>query len=645
MQVYRYKDEEERVKQPILYNESDQVLEFAAEEFNNYIKGIDKALRIDQISFEVINENISGLQLKKIEPLLDDQYEINIKVSDQKVLYGRIKGSNSRSILLAVYHYLYHLGFRFLRPGKEFERIPDCVDISQYTFSQLFKADYRHRGVCIEGANSLENVVDFIDWLPKLGYNSFFIQFQYPYTFLERWYQHRFNPTLAKESFDMDKAIEYSGIIDEEIKKRGVLHHRVGHGWTCETIGVPALGWDKEDKPPENIDVKQLALLDGKREFYNGVPINTNLCYSNPRVQENMSNIIVQYGKEHSEVDYLHVWLADEYNNICECDSCRKDTPTDQYIRLLNLVDKKLELENMDTRIVFLLYQELLWAPQKERFKNPKRFVLMFAPISRTFESSYEDAGPSIPLKEYVRNDIELPTNLEENLGSLYSWKEVFDGDSFVYDYPLGRAHYGDLSYTKISNVISKDIQHLYNYGLNGYISCQELRCFLPNGLPNYVMGLTLFNKDLTLKEIEEDYYRSAYGSNWRFVKDYLNRLGKFYSPDYINGKGDRINPEIHRNLEGALTFIKQNEKKLVIYGSEVEERYKIFWDHLLYHYQYTFILTKALSELSKGDTLGADQSFYEFWTYICSNEQEFQQSLDVYRVTEVLTKYTGFQL
>lgn len=633
------------MKHPFQISDDDHVLRFASEELYHYIKKLNNSVDIDHISFEIFKDNQDDLQLKSMDPLLDDQYDINIKVTDQKMLYGKIKGSNSRSILLAVYRYLYHLGFRFLRPGKEFERIPDYVDINRYTFSQLFKADYRHRGVCIEGANSLENVVEFIDWLPKLGYNSFFVQFQYPFTFLDRWYQHRFNPTFSKEPFDMNKAIEYSAIIDEEIKKRGLLHHRVGHGWTCETIGVPALGWDREDKVPSNTDLNQLALLGDKREFFKGVPINTNLCYSNPSVQENMSNIIVQYAKNHPEVDYLHVWLADTYNNICECEQCKKDIPTDQYIRLLNLVDEKLEQENLDTKIVFLLYQELLWAPKKESFKNPKRFVLMFAPISRTFESSYKDAGDHIPMKEYVRNDIELPTNLEENLGSLYSWKKVFDGDSFVYDYPLGRAHYGDLSYTKIAQIINKDIKYLHNYGLNGYISCQELRCFLPNALPNYVMGITLFNKETSYDEIEEDYYKSSYGSHWKFVRDYLNQLGEFYNPDYFNGKGDRVNPEIHKKMEQALSFIKQNKRDLEIYAKEAKEEYRIFWNHLLYHYRYTHALTKALSFLSKGDNSGANQSFYEFWTYICSNEKDYQKSLDVYRITEVSTVYTGFQL
>ena len=40
----------------------------------------------------------------------------------------------------------------------------------------------------------------------------------------------------------------------------------------------------------------------------------------------------------------------------------------------------------------------------------------MFAPISRTFEASYDLEGPEKPVPPYVRNRITLPTDLRENL-------------------------------------------------------------------------------------------------------------------------------------------------------------------------------------------------------------------------------------
>ena len=56
---------------------------------------------------------------------------------------------------------------------------------------------YRHRGVCIEGAVSWEHVRDMVAWLPKLGFNAYFIQFREAYNFFQRWYEHEANPLLA----------------------------------------------------------------------------------------------------------------------------------------------------------------------------------------------------------------------------------------------------------------------------------------------------------------------------------------------------------------------------------------------------------------------------------------------------------------
>lgn len=122
--------------------------------------------------------------------------------------------------------------------------------------------------------------------------------------------------------------------------------------------------------------------------------MNTNLCYSDPEAIDRFCNTVVDYVKEHPETDYLHIWLADDTTISANAESCQKTTLSDQYVHLLNLIDQRLTQEHLDCKLVFLLYQELLYPPVKERFQNPDRFVLMFAPISRTFRESYPDRIP-----------------------------------------------------------------------------------------------------------------------------------------------------------------------------------------------------------------------------------------------------------
>ena len=144
------------------------------------------------------------------------------------------------------------------------------------------------------------------------------------------------------------------------------------------------------------------------------------------------AELVTAYARQNPQTDYVHVWLADDYNNLCECPECRRTTLSDQYVSLLNEIDRRLSEEGIRTRIVFLLYQELLWPPVAERLKNEDRFVLMFAPISRTFEVSYmsEESGEEVAgrIPVFQRNQIVLPTKLAENMAFLKGWQTVFGG-------------------------------------------------------------------------------------------------------------------------------------------------------------------------------------------------------------------------
>ncbi len=89
----------------------------------------------------------------------------------------------------------------------------------------------------------------------------------------------------------------------------------------------------------------------------------------------------------------LHVWLSDGWNNRCECDGCAVKRPSDWYVDLLNELDEQLDAAGIDTKIVFLAYADLLWAPEKSRLRNAERFILMFAPLTRTWRTTLLGGG------------------------------------------------------------------------------------------------------------------------------------------------------------------------------------------------------------------------------------------------------------
>ena len=552
---------------------------------------------------------------------------------------GTITGNNPRSVLLGVYDYLQYLGCRFLTPMKDTEVIPR-ITRERLPVKYEKTASFKHRGVCIEGANSAQNVLDFIDWLPKLGYNSFFLQFKVPYIFLSRWYHHDENPLAEAEDFTMADARSYMEQFEREMTKRSLILHKVGHGWTGEVLGSDTVGsWNPAETAisPDKRDMA--ARIKGKRDFHMGIPANTNLCFSNPRTVDTFADLVVRYARENPSVDYLHIWLADEYNNVCECEDCRKTTVSDQYVKLLNEIDRRLTAEGLATRLVFLLYQELLWPAVRERLHNPQRFLLMFAPISRTFEKSYDLSDICDQIPEYHRNQIMLPTNLGENLAFLKGWQAQFPGEGFVYDYPLGRAHYGDFGYLHISRIIGQDIKKLRQMGLGGYISCQELRACSPNMLPNYVMGKVLFQESADVEALIREYYAAAYPENPRLAQEHLEQLSSLSSCDYLNGKGIRENPEIARRMGEIAELCVSMEEKMQDLPDTPH------WKALRRHNGYILRLALAMEALASGSREESADLYKQMRDYICRTEPQFQNWLDVYRILEVTQKYTGFYI
>ncbi len=563
---------------------------------------------------------------------------------------GVIKANSVVGLLIAVYRFFHEFGVYYIRPGRKNEVVKKQTeaDFQHKTLEIDETASFKHRGVCIEGADSYENLKDFIDWLPKIGMNSFFIQFENPYSFFKRWYTHEFNPYAEAEPFSTEIAQQLSDKIDAEMSKRGVVHHRVGHGWTGEVLGFSSkYGWESGLTLPE--DKKPLvAELGGKRELFDTAPILTSLDFANPEVGDRMTQLIVDYAKARKDVDYLHVWLSDARNNICECEKCQKEIPSDQYIRILNQLDAALTQEGLDTKICFLLYHELLFAPQTEKLNHPERFTMMFAPITRTFEMSYADVDyvNGVPeAKPYVRNKIVLPNSLEENLSYLFAWQKMFDGDSFVYDYPLGRAHYGDLGYMKISSVIYRDIKFLKNLHLNGYISCQELRAGFPHNFPNYVMGHMLWNNTRSYEELKAEYFGSMYGEDWQTVTKYLENLSAYSSCDYFNAIGDRLNPVLSARYDVCVNLAQDMLSVIEKNTTETTGQQKAEWKNLGYHREYVVKMATALRLISAGQNEAAQKQWRDVLDFIRRNEMCFQQNLDVYRVIEVAKNYAGFRL
>lgn len=499
-----------------------ETIAFAIDELNKYYRNItsENGLFAD---FKVTPDEFSN-RFDKYDPFFDDAFRVEVK--NKRCV---IRASNERSVLLAVYAFLRKVGCIFTRPGVGGEVIPE-LSKSDFCGELTFSAKYRHRGVAIEGAVSEQNVVAMIDYLPKNGFNSYFLQFDNSYEFFERWYEHKGNENLSPEPFDIDKI--YAEVVSE-IKRRGLILHSVGHGWTAKAVGCAVTGWDKHECLVDN---SLLALVNGERKYFKGVPSNTNLCYSNPDAVTAFAGCVADYAAAHPETDVLHVWLADDSRNFCECENCRGLLPSDSYVLALNKIDEVLTARNINVKIAFLAYCELLWAPVKYKIENEDRFIMMFAPITRPFSQNIADEAENSRYaahENFVLNESTFPGDLTRNLAFLGDWKKVFKGDSFIFDYPLMWEINKDISTLRLPETIKKDIAGLEDVGLNGEISCQLQRVFFPHGYAQTVMGLELFGEN-TDEPFKNRFFKGLYGGLSDKCLEFFEKTAVNLPVDYL---------------------------------------------------------------------------------------------------------------
>ena len=570
-------------------SDNNQTIVFAAKELARYLaKQTGSEWKTEKS--DNYDKNTGGLWLGLSEdvpletiavqdPLFDDTISAEIVNGE-----GIISGSNPRSVLICVYRVLYENGCRWIRPGNDGEIIPKRP-VSDLNCSIYDKPSYRHRGVCIEGAVSFDHVKNMIDWLPKVGMNAYFFQFRESFIFFDRWYSHRDNPLLQSGQFTVEKAHNMMSLLVEEVKLRGFIYHAVGHGWTCEPFGLPGLGWDKYNGyiPPEASAA--FAEIDNKKELFHGIPLDTNLCYSQKWVRDRINNEVIEYIISHSEIDFLHLWLADGRNNHCECLECSLNNPADLYIMLLNELDEKLTLNGLSTNIVFLVYEDLYWPAKHHKINNTDRFTLMFAPITRTYSQCFSANTEVPPMESYIRNKLEVPVSIGENLSYLRGWQKEFSGDSFDYDYHLIWDHYMDPGYMDISRGLACDIRSLDGVGLNGFISCQVQRAFFPTGLAMYTLGRSLWNRNVEDEQIISEYFEASFGPDWENARSYLEEISKLFDPVYIRGEKEESIEDSIRHLSaipGVLDGFAEYIKK-----KSVESAYNAInksWSLLQYH-------------------------------------------------------------
>lgn len=599
----------------ILQTTSHTVLRFAARELARYLGKATGA------KVPIVRKPVDGAAVLRLEVLSSGDDDDRIVIAPEGAGY-RLVGSNPRSVLFAVYRYLRALGFRWIRPGARGEIIPSLTDPAPPGLHLDETASYRYRTICIEGAPSQAHVVTLIDWLAKQGMNGYFAQFDLAHgeEFWARWYRHQDNPLLPEEPINLEK-IERAVV--DAIERRGLRFESMGHGWIDAVLA---------DRTPQD-RTAWFALLHGAREP------GGHLCYSTPAVRAAMVDKIVAYARTHRNVSELHVWLADGCNNNCECDGCRDTRPADWYVLLLNELDAALTTAGLATRIVFLIYVDLLWPPVAQRLAHPERFVLMFAPITRNYRDSLMTAIRGEAMTPYARNQLRFPATPEENLAYLDAWQTHFHGEGFDFDYHLIWSPYRDLAQFTMAKVLHRDIQGLATLGLHGFNSCQNQRQSFPHNLGMDVMARTLWDKRTAFGRIVAESFRDAYGEEGPAVARFFQRMSElampFFELNYRDHVGGTWAEEGAATLPAMLAQVRRFRHVVRRHRRDASTAIRWSWRYLGIYLDIMERWIPAMEAYLRRD-LACRERFEQVFDYLRRKERLVHPDLDVFAFIKV---------
>ena len=615
---------------------SSPVVDFASEELKKYLRMMMPSC--GEIKIEYKPDAKEGFLLGVMEDFGLDTSEADDIVLDDIIHIdttaegGIIAGSNPRSVLLAVYRYLTINGCRWLFPGIDGEQIP-IKDIEPVKYHKM--ADLRYRGQCNEGAECQHNMMQVIDFTPKIGMNIFMMEDIVP-GYYKSYYNHLYNVNREPEPVSNDTILQWRVQCEAEVAKRGLQYHAMGHGWNVYPYGMDV---DRADYVPE--DMRQyLAMCNGKRDifFRKPHPFNTNICLSNPEARKIMIDYIVDYAKVNTNIDYLHIWLADCWNNHCECEECQKKTPSDWYVILMNELDVALEEKKLDTRIVFICYVDTSWPPLVETIKNPKRFSLLVAPITRDYTVAAKPDVSDVTYPPYKLNDNELFKDVNQYIKVGKEWQDRCNVRAMLYEYHFYINQYHDPGVFSFAKVVYDDIINYKKNGLNGLINDCSQRSFFPNGFAFYIYGQLQFDTSLTFEELKEDYFSHAYGKDWREVAAILEKIGKAMPHKYLARKlwvnldvGKVYNPSVAEGLRSVPAIVAEAKPFLEAHKNMPLRSQTVAYKLMRYYMEYCEGLANCFAIKCFGAGVEAKAAFERFLADFGKHETEIETYYDHY--------------
>jgi len=244
----------------------------------------------------------------------------------------------------------------------------------------------------------------------------------------------------------------------------------------------------------------------------------TQLCLTNPDVLRITIETVKGWLKEHPETTIVSV-SQNDWGNWCECPKCkaldeREGSHSGSLLAFVNKVAEAVEKDYPNVAIETLAYQYTRKPPKNIRPR--KNVIVRLCTIECCFTHPIESCD--FPQNISFKNDIEGWSKISDRL---YVWDYVVDFRHYFMPFPNLEALQPNIKFFAACGV-----KGIFEEG-NGGFEMVSLRA--------YLLAKLLWNPDIDVEAVMDDFLEGYYGNAAPYVKQYMKMTHAYVKENNVH--------------------------------------------------------------------------------------------------------------
>ena len=238
-----------------------------------------------------------------------------------------------------------------------------------------------------------------------------------------------------------------------------------------------------------------------------------SFCTTNPQAVDAFLDNFEEFLRDNPEVQVFNPMPRDGLNGWCDCPQCQSHTVARRYLDLNASIAERAQRVRPGMRIMHIAYGTTV---DPDPVARPTEALdVDFAPWGRDFAYPFHDPR----------------TNMYK-FGA-YTYQEACDrwleicretGAGMVFHEKHMRFRYFGLRLMPLPNLV-QDLQYLREIGVDGFEQHQELEGWWTKSYNKYVVPRVTWNPDVSLEELEHEYFRRYWGKLGPQARDIYERV------------------------------------------------------------------------------------------------------------------------